>query len=151
MLGWLLEFLMLTGLPLAGYASIDLIFAKHSSSRHSLFDRKYLFESLFVATGVTLSNFLRQSLRKALEIAPDRLTIFDGEPIDPVYRHGRTILRREVTGIRETRMFSIFGPRPYGLVVRYGPSFFGTRKRLFIPNGIPDYDQLKAQLLAWRP
>src|SRR5262249_51398169 len=148
MLGSLLEFVFFVAVLLVGFASIDR-YTKHSSASRSWSDR--IVEALFVAGLGTLAKFGNQSLRKTVEIGDDHMTIYEGAEVDPLFRHGQTILRAAVSDVREGRfrLFSLLGPRPCGLMVRYGRSSRWTGKRLFIPAGIQGYEEIKVQLFGW--
>jgi hypothetical protein len=142
-LGWVLDFLVFAGLLFLGFIFIDLLLRKHSkgalSSRPDFL--KNILEPVFVAGVATLLRMMSYSVRKTLEVRPDSITVYDEGPTDPLYRRGTTIPRSEITEIQEMRLFSLFGPKTYGLMVKYGPKRW-KGKRVFMPSRIRGYTEL---------
>jgi hypothetical protein len=44
-----------------------------------------------------------------IEVEQDRMTLYEGETEEPLYRRGQTILRSDISEIRDAFALSVFG------------------------------------------
>ena len=81
-----------------------------------------------------------------LDITSDSVVVYEGEPLDPLYRCRRVVPAAEIRRIRE--MPGKWFRRGTGLAVIYGRSRWFGRRQIFIPAATPQYAEIKAQFTA---
>ncbi len=109
--------------------------------------RHAVFKSLFIAVFMSLFAVGREQRLSRLEVTRDALVLYEGEPLDPLYRQGRVVPASEIRGIRELK--KTWFRKSAGLAVVYGrrlPSFI--RKHSFIPAQTPQYCEIRETLLS---
>jgi hypothetical protein len=106
-----------------------------------------LFESLFIATGMSLVAVGKEQRLSGLEITRDALVLYEGEPLDPLYGHGRVVAASEICSIRELK--KTWFRKSAGLAVVYGRRFpLFIRNQQFIPAKTPQYSEIRDTLMA---